>query len=65
MTAIDRRSIFKTAKGGNFMDLSAVIVVIVMTLLFFGSIVWLAVYSRKRQPKDETTDISKIVMEED
>ena len=47
------------------MNLSAVIVVIVMTLLFFGSIVWLAVYSRKRQPKDETTDISKIMMEED
>ena len=47
------------------MDLSAFIVVIVMTLLFFGFIVWLAIYSRKQQPEGETNGFSEIVREED
>ena len=35
------------------MDLSAIIVVILMTLLFFGFIVWMAIYSRKNKPEEQ------------
>jgi preprotein translocase subunit SecG len=45
------------------MDLSAIIVVVVMTLLFFGFIVWMAIYSRKTKPTSETRDDPEIRME--
>ena len=42
------------------MDLSAIIVVIVLTALFFGTIVGLEIYSaRKDEPTKETSSDSK------
>lgn len=41
------------------MDLSAFIVVIVMTLLSFGFIVWMAMYSGRTKPKGKISDISE------
>jgi hypothetical protein len=34
------------------MELSAKIVIIVLTALFFGSILWMAIYSRRTHSKD-------------
>ena len=42
------------------MDLSAIIVVISLTALFFGFIVWLAVYSRKNDSQKSSDDIAEI-----
>lgn len=38
------------------MDLSAIIIVVVLTALFFGSIAGLAIYSRKVQPTEGPAD---------
>lgn len=39
------------------MDLSAFIVVIVMTALSFGFILWLAIYSRRTKPEEPDSNI--------
>jgi preprotein translocase subunit SecG len=41
------------------MDLSAFIVIIVMTALFFGFILWLAIYSRRTNPEEPDASISE------
>lgn len=38
------------------MDLSAIIVVLLLTALSFGAIVWLEIYSRRTQPKELSPD---------
>jgi hypothetical protein len=38
------------------MDISAIIVVLVLTALSFGAIVWLEIYSRRTQPKESASD---------
>ena len=43
------------------MDLSAIIVVILMTLLFFGFIVWMAIYSRRTKPEEQDSGVSETV----
>ena len=46
------------------MDLSAFIVVILMTLLFFGFIVWMAVYSRRTKLEEHCPDVSETITKE-
>lgn len=38
------------------MDLSAIMVVLVLTALSLGAIIWLEIFSRKTQPKELTPD---------
>ena len=38
------------------MDLSAVIVIIVLTVLFFGAIIWLGIHSRRTKPNETSSD---------
>jgi hypothetical protein len=40
------------------MDLSAFIVVILMTLLSFGFIVWMAIFSRRAKPEAQDSNVS-------
>lgn len=40
------------------MDLSAFIVAVVLIVLGFGAIVWLEIYARRAQPKEESADQS-------
>jgi hypothetical protein len=53
--------ISEKTKGGYFMDLSAFIVVISMTLLFFGFIVWMGIYSRRTKPEEQDSGVSETV----
>jgi len=46
------------------MDLSAFIVVILMTLLFFGFIVWMAIYSRRAKLEEQDPDVSETIVKE-
>lgn len=39
------------------MDLSAIIIILVGALLFFGSIAWMAVYSRRNLNAEEQNEI--------
>lgn len=41
------------------MDLSAKIVIIVMTILLIGFIVWMGIYSRRNAPKNLSSDRGK------
>jgi len=41
------------------MDFGTVTVVIIMTLLFFGAVLWMAIYSRRNKPADEASKISE------
>jgi hypothetical protein len=54
--------IFEKTKGVYFMDLSAFIVVISMTLLFFGFIVWVAIYSRRTKPEEQDSGESETLV---
>ena len=38
------------------MDLSAIIVILVLTALSFGALVWLEMSSRRRRPKEASAD---------
>jgi hypothetical protein len=38
------------------MDLSAIMVVLVLTALSLGAIIWLEIFSRKTQPKELASD---------
>lgn len=39
------------------MDLSAIIVIIGLTALFFGFILWMGIYSRRTKPEEEASNI--------
>lgn len=41
------------------MDFGTVTVVIIMTLLFFGAILWMAIYSRRNKPEVEASNVSE------
>ena len=47
------------------MDLSAFIVVIVMTALSFGFILLLAIYSRRTNPEESDSNISETRLKEE
>lgn len=40
------------------MDSGTITVVVLMTLLFFGAIVWMAIYSRRNKLADEASNVS-------
>ena len=42
------------------MDLSAFIVIITGSLLFFGFIVWMAIYSRRTKSEEQHSDMSEM-----
>lgn len=41
------------------MDSGTITVVVLMTILFFGAIVWMAIYSRKNKPADAVSNVSE------
>ena len=41
------------------MDSGTITVVVIMTLLFFGAIIWMAVYSRRNRTEVETLNVSE------
>jgi hypothetical protein len=42
------------------MNLSAFIVIITGILLFFGFIIWMAIYSRRTKPEEQHSDVSEM-----
>ncbi len=42
------------------MDLGTISIVVIMTLLFFGAIVWMAIYSRRNKSGGEASNVSEI-----
>lgn len=41
------------------MDTGTITVVVIMTLLFFGAVVWMSIYSRRNKSEIEASNVSE------